>query len=105
MDRANLSQRLNFGESAHWIEVEEIVEGLIAKRGYHSVIYDLLVSVNNLAEISLADPQSTTKVLAFGIWARTVKAAILRHSQESTFEHSVSDSDLRWAQRLGITLK
>ena len=67
-------------ESARQLEVEEIVEGLIAKRGYHSVIDELLIAIHNLAEISLADRQNQTKEREFKMWARAgsdAKATVL----------------------------
>jgi hypothetical protein len=63
MNRTMFSPRSSTSGSARQREIEEIVEQLIAKRGYHSVIYELLIALHNLAEMSSSDPpnQKTRK--------------------------------------------
>jgi hypothetical protein len=81
-NRTMFSPRSSTSESSRQREVEEIVEGLIAKRGYHSVINELMIALHNLAEISLADPLNQTTEREFKIWARGVQIAIRRHSEK-----------------------
>jgi hypothetical protein len=104
MDRTEFPERFRDEEPAHQREVEEIVGGLIASRGYHSVIYDLVAAVHNLAEIYVADPQNSIKMRHFGMWATAVRAAILEHDGANTFEQNISDFDRVFAEKLGITL-
>lgn len=103
-NRAIVSPRSNSRESARYWEVEEIVEVLIAKRGYHFAIDELLTTLHNLAEISLADPQNRVKEREFKMWARALETAIKRHSEESAFEQRVTDSDIFRARGMGIRL-
>lgn len=104
MDRTEFSERFQDGETAHQREVEEIVGGLIASRGYYSVIYDLVAAVYNLAEIYVADPQNSAKMRHFGMWATAVRAAILEHDGANTFEQSISNFDRLLAHKMGIAL-
>ena len=104
MDRTEFPERFRVGEPAHQRAVEEMVDELIASRGYHSVIYDLVAAVHNLAEIYVADPQNNTKMRDFGMWATAVRAAILKHDGTATFEQSVSNYDRLLAGKMGITL-
>jgi hypothetical protein len=104
MERKNLPEKFQNREPAHQREVEEMVDGLIASRGYHSVIYDLVAAVYNLAEIYVADPQNGTKMRHFGMWATAVRAAILEHDGANTFEQSISNFDRLMAHRMGIKL-
>lgn len=90
--------------SSDQIEIEGIVAGLITKRGYRSVMQNLLAAVYNLAEISLADPGNSTKQRDFILWVQAVRAAIQRHSIESAFEFLISDSDRSLARDMGIRL-
>lgn len=99
----DFSERFQNGEP-HQQAVEEIVDGLIATRGYYSVIYDLVAAVHNLAEIYVADPQNSTKMRHFGMWATAVRAAILEHDGANTFEQNVSEFDRLMAQKMGICL-
>lgn len=103
MDRTEFPQ-MQDGETVHQKAVEEIVDGLIASRGYHSVIYDLVAAVYNLAEIYVADPHNSTKMRHFGMWATAVRAAILEHDGTNTFEQSINNFDRLLAQRMGIKL-
>ena len=103
MDRASVRVRLNEA-SAHRIGVQEIIEGLIARRGYHSVIIDLVAAVHNLADIYIADPQNCAKRHHFSLWAGAVRDAIQRHSDENTFEHRVTDSDRTLAKEMGVKI-
>ncbi len=104
MDRTEFSKQFRESELSHLKTVEEIVGGLIASRGYHSVIYDLVAAVHNLAEIYVADPHNNTKMRHFGMWATAVRAAILEHDGETTFEQNVNDFDRLFAQKMGIKL-
>jgi hypothetical protein len=81
-----------------------MVDGLIASRGYHSVIYDLVAAVHNLAEIYVADPQNNSKMRDFGMWATAVRSAILKHDGANTFEQRISEFDRLLAHRMGIAL-
>jgi hypothetical protein len=103
MDYANVRVRLDEA-SAHQVGVREIIEGLIARRGYHSVIIDLVAAVHSLAEVHLADPQNRAKQHHFSLWAGAVRDAIQRHGDENTFEHRVTDSDRMAARAMGIKL-
>ena len=104
MDGAN--GRLGLNEaSAHQAGVHEIIEGLIARRGYHSVIIDLVAAVHSLAEALFADPQNRTKQHYFSLWAAAVRDAIQRHCAENTFEHRVNDLDRIAARAMGISLE
>ena len=105
MDGTEFSEGFQHVEPTHQKAVEEIVGGLIATRGYHSVIYDLVVAVYNLAEIYVADPQNSTKMRHFGMWATAVRAAILEHCGARTFEQCISDFDRLLAHKMGIKLE
>lgn len=104
MDRTDFPEKFRVGEPAHQRAVEEIVDGLIASRGYHTVIYDLVAAVHNLAEIYVADPQNNSKMRDFGMWATAVRSAILKHDGAATFEQGVSDYDRLLARKMGIVL-
>src|ERR1700722_12882372 len=103
-NRTMFSPRSSASESSRQREVEEIVEGLIARRGYHSVINELLIALNNLAEISLADPLNQSNEREFKMWTRAVQIAFRRHSEECTFEQRVDESDAFRARGMGILL-
>ena len=103
-NRAIASPRSNTREPARYWEIEEIVEVLIAKRGYHSAILELLTSLHNLAEISLVDPKNRIKEREFKMWAQALEFAIKRHKDESAFEQRVTDSDSFRARGMGIRL-
>jgi hypothetical protein len=96
--------RPNTSESDRYREVKEIVEGLVAKRGYHSVIIELLSALHNLAEISLADPQNHSNEREFKMWARAVQTVVKRHSEKSTFEQRVDELDVFRVRGMGIRL-
>jgi len=81
-----------------------MVGGLIAKRGYYSVIDELVAAVYNLGEMSLADPDNSEKMRDFDMWACAVRSAILKHDEQSTFEGRVSQWDRLLARRMGIAL-
>jgi hypothetical protein len=104
MDRADAPLGLNDGDSARKTDIEAVVAGLIADHGYYKVIKDLIAEINALAERSLSDPSNFCKQLDFTLWVSAVRTAILRHSEESTFEHKIDDSDRAFAQKMGIIL-
>jgi hypothetical protein len=104
MDRTEFPERFRVAEPARQRAVEEIVDGLIASRGYHSVICDLVAAVHNLAEIYVADPQNNSKMRDFGMWATAVRSAILKHDGATTFDQSISEFDRLLAHRMGIAL-
>ena len=103
-NRTMFPPRSEISGSARQREVEQIVERLIAKRGYHSVIKELLIALRNLGEISLADPQNQSNEREFKMWAQAVKNAIRRHSEECTFEQFVDEADAFRARGMGIRL-
>lgn len=102
MNRGAFSEQLS--DSEHQEAINTMVRGLIAKRGYHSVIDELVAAVYNLGEISLADPENSSKMRDFDIWALAVRSAILKHDEENAFEHRITESDHRLAGRMGIVL-
>jgi hypothetical protein len=102
MNRGAFSEQLS--DSEHQEAINSMVRGLIAKRGYHSVIDELVAAVYNLGEISLADPENSAKMRDFDIWALAVRSAILKHDEENTFESRITEADLRLARRMGIVL-
>ena len=101
MDRGGMPEQLS-GE--HQEAVSKVVGGLIAKRGYYSVIDELVAAVYNLGEISLADPDNSAKMRDFDMWAAAVREAIVKHHSENTFESQVTDWDRSVAKRMGILL-
>jgi hypothetical protein len=80
--------------------INAMVGALIERGGYHAVTDELIAAVYNLGEISLADPADDTKLRDFDQWAQAVRAAILKHDNESAFERrvptSIADSLPRW---------
>ena len=64
--------------------ISAMVGGLIAKRGYYSVIDELVAAVYNLGEMSLADPDNSEKMRDFDMWAYAVRAAGLSPSRMGT---------------------
>lgn len=92
------------GVSSQEREVESMVAELIAKRGYHSAIALLLKAVHDLAERLSADPLNYSKERELRMWARAIRAAINRHTDESTFEQRVSEADAIMARGMGIRL-
>jgi hypothetical protein len=82
-----------------------MVGGLIAKRGYYSVIDELVAAVYNLGEMSLADPDNSEKMRDFDMWAYAVRTAIVKHDGENTFEKRVTEWDRVLARRMGIALE
>jgi predicted RNA-binding protein with EMAP domain len=102
MKRGAISEQLSHSE--HREAINTMVGGLIAKRGYHSVIDELVAAVYNLGEISLADPENSAKMRDFDIWALAVRSAILKHDEENTFESRVTESDRHLAGQMGIAL-
>jgi hypothetical protein len=91
-------------DADHQEAISAMVGGLIAKRGYYSVIDELVAAVYNLGEMSLADPDNGEKMRDFDMWAYAVRAAILKHDGENTFESRVSQWDRVMARRMGIAL-
>ena len=84
--------------------ISAMVGGLIAKRGYYSVIDELVAAVYNLGEMSLADPDNSEKMRDFDMWAYAVRAAIVKHDGENTFENRLTEWDHLLARRMGISL-
>ncbi len=101
MDRGGFQEQLS-GE--HQQAISKVVGGLIAKRGYYSVIDELVAAVYNLGEMSLADPENSAKMRDFDMWAFAVREAIVKHHSESTFENRVTAGDRELAKRMGILL-
>lgn len=102
MDRFNVRVWLN-SDSDHQFGVQQIIERLIAQRGYDSVIINLVNAVHTLAKFSLADPHNRVKYRQFSLWAGGVREAIQRHG-ESVSESKVTDSDRILARGMGIIL-
>jgi len=92
------------GDAQHQEAISAMVGGLIAKRGYYSVIDELVAAVYNLGEMSLADPDNTEKMRDFDMWAYAVRAAIVKHDGENTFENRLTEWDRILAKRMGIIL-
>jgi hypothetical protein len=92
-------------DAEHQEAISAMVGGLIAKRGYYSVIDELVAAVYNLGEMSLADPENSEKMRDFDMWANAVRAAILKHDGENTFETRLTDRDRVFARRMGIALE
>ena len=85
-------------------EIHEIVQGLIAEYGYHDSLPALVQGIQNLAEISIADPLNETKDRLFRMWTQAVQDAIQEHTRRSNFEELVSEGDYRLASMMGIRL-
>jgi len=92
-------------DAEHQDAISAMVGGLIAKRGYYSVIDALVAAVYNLGEMSLADPDNGEKMRDFDMWAYAVRAAIVKHDGEHTFEHRLTERDRVLAKRMGISLE
>ena len=101
MERGGFPEQLS-GEDQQ--AVTEMVGGMIAKRGYYSVIDQLVAAVYNLGELSLADPENNAKMRDFDMWAFAVREAIVKHEAENTFENRITKWDRVLAGRMGITL-
>lgn len=101
MDRGGFPEQLS-GEDQQ--AVTEMVGGMIAKRGYYSVIDQLVAAVYNLGELSLADPENNAKMRDFDMWAYAVREAIVKHEAENTYENRITKWDRVLAGRMGITL-
>lgn len=86
------------------IAISATVNALIAQRGYFAVIDKLISEVYWLGEVSLADPENRAKLRDFDLWAHAVRAAILKHDCESTFEYRVSGYDHDFANQMKISL-
>jgi hypothetical protein len=102
MDRTEYRGASNDAE--HQEAISAMVVGLIAKRGYYSVIDELVAAVYNLGEMSLADPDNGEKMRDFDMWACAVRAAIVKHDGENTFENRLTEWDRVLARRMGISL-
>lgn len=85
--------------------IHAVVGALIERRGYYDVIDELIAEVYSLGEISLSDPDNTTKLREFDIWAQAVRAAILKHADESTFANQITPSDHEFAKQVGFVLE
>jgi len=92
------------GDAQHQEAISAMVGGLIAKRGYYSVIDELVAAVYNLGEMSLADPDNSEKMRDFDMWAYAVRAAIVKHDGENTFENRLTEWDRMLAKKMGISL-
>jgi hypothetical protein len=103
MDRIHHRRNLQINPQ-HQIAINAMVESLIAKRGYHSIIDQLVAAVYNLGEISLADPENSAKLRDFDMWAQAVRTAILNHDPEQPFENRVTPFDRQFAAKLKISL-
>ncbi len=101
MDRGGFPEQLS-GEDQQ--AVTEMVGGMIANRGYYSVIDQLVAAVYNLGELSLADPENNAKMRDFDMWAYAVREAIVKHEAENTYENRITKWDRVLAGRMGITL-
>ena len=101
-NRAMVPQQSN--TTAREQEVASIIDGLITQRGYHSAMVALLSAVRKLADNSSADPLNHSRQRELRFWAGAVKAAIERHTIESTFEQLISETDSIRARGMGITL-
>ena len=86
------------------IIVNAMVGALINTRGYHDVIDELIAEVYSLGEISLSDPDNSAKLREFDMWAQAVRAAILKHADESTFTNMITQSDRAFAKQLGFVV-
>src|SRR4051812_43991135 len=84
--------------------IASTVNALIAQRGYFAVIEKLISEVYWRGEVSLADPENRTKLRDFDLWAQAVRAAILKHDRESTFEHRLTGYDHGFANQVKISL-
>ena len=85
-------------------EIHEIVRGLIAEYGYQDSLPALVEGIQNLAEISIADPLNETKDRVFRMWTQAVQDAIQEHTRRSNFEELVSEEDYHLASTMGIRL-
>lgn len=93
-------------DCAHFetIVVNAMVGALITSRGYHDVIDELIAEVYSLGEVSLSDPDNSAKLREFDLWAQAVRAAILKHANESDFANMITQSDRAFARQLGFVL-
>jgi hypothetical protein len=91
-------------DAEHQEAISAMVGGLIAKRGYYSVIDELVAAVYKLGEKSLADPDNGEKMRDFDMWAYAVRAAIVKHDGENTFEKRMTEWDRVMVKRMGILL-
>ena len=85
-------------------EIHEIVRGLIAEYGYQDALPALVQGIQNLAEISIADPLNETKDRLFRMWTQAVQDAIQEHTRRRSFEELVSERDYDLASTMGIRL-
>jgi hypothetical protein len=91
-------------DAEHQEAISAMIGGLIAKRGYYSVIDELVAAVYKLGEKSLADPDNGEKMRDFDRWAYAVRAAIVKHDGDNTFEKRMTEWDRVLAKRMGIVL-
>src|SRR5947209_18629722 len=82
--------------------INSTVNALIAQRGYFAVIEKLMSEVYWRAEVSLADPEDRTKLRDFDLWAQAVRAAILKHDRETTFEVRLTVDDRAFANQIKV---
>ena len=81
-----------------------MVERAIAMRGYHSVMNELLIALHNLGEAVLAEPQNQLNEREFKMWTHAAQIAVMRHTEECTFDQFIEESDTLWAREMGIRL-
>jgi hypothetical protein len=86
------------------VVISSTVNALIAQRGYFAAIEKLISEVYRRGEVSLADPENRTKLRGFDLWAQAVRAAILKHDRESTFEYELTSYDHDFANQMKISL-
>jgi hypothetical protein len=92
-------------DAEHQEAISAMVGGLIAKRGYYSVIDELVAAVYKLGELSLADPENPAKMRDFDMWAYAVRSAIVKHDGENNFENRLTESDRLLAKGMAISLE
>jgi hypothetical protein len=103
-DPAESPGELSVNSSDYEKTIKEIVDTLIAERGYDAVICELVSSVYKLAQTCIADPENKANEREFSAWAKVVRSAIQEYEGDKAFETSVTDPDRWFAQQLGISL-
>ena len=96
--------RVSISSSAYEQAIQEIVDDVIAERGYDSVIYELVSFVYQLAQTSKEDPGDSAKNREFLAWAKAVRSVIVQWDGDRAFENSITNPDRWFAQQLGISL-
>lgn len=101
---AEIPGRVSVSSSAYEQTIQETVEGLIAERGYDSVIYELVSFVYQLAQTSKENPENSSSNREFIAWAKAVRSVIVQWDGDRAFENSITNPDRWFAQQLGISL-